>query len=47
MQKKRAELSQLCNTVTGSRLLIAARDIRGAESRFLFSQATNSAPTTS
>jgi len=40
--KKAGGVVAIINTVTGDRLLIAARDIRGAESRFLFSQATNS-----
>ncbi len=40
--KKAGGVCAIVNTVTGNRLLLAARDIRGAESRFLFAQATNS-----
>ncbi|HWP79648.1 MAG TPA: GIY-YIG nuclease family protein [Candidatus Acidoferrum sp.] len=40
--KKAGGVCAITNTVTGSRLLMATRDIKGAENRFLFSQATNS-----
>ena len=42
--KKAGGVVAIVNPVTGSRLLMAARDIKGAENRFLFAQSTNSCP---